>query len=222
MYPSGIQRELVDLMARAPRIVPYLDIPIQHGSDRILQRMRRPERRATILERVGWLRSALPDLSLRSTVIVGFPGETEDDFRAMLELLREVRFDYLGAFAYSVEDDTPAASMPDQVPDALKRERLEELLELQRTITQENNESRIDGIVPVLIDRAAGSAWDQTDASGVAIGRTAGQALEVDGVMQIENGEGLETGSFVQVHITDALEYDLIGRATGRIRAQSA
>jgi ribosomal protein S12 methylthiotransferase len=224
MYPSGIQRELVELMARAPRVVPYLDMPIQHGSDRMLERMRRPERRATILERVGWLRSALPDLSLRTTVIVGFPGETDDDFRDLLDLLREVRFDYLGAFAYSIEEDTPAAHMPDQVSAGVKRERLEELLDLQRTITQENNESRIDRTLSVLIDRAAAPPAEQEHADGahVAIGRTAGQALEVDGVVHIENAEGLEPGSFARVHITDVLDYDLMGRATGRMRAQPA
>src|SRR5690606_19488737 len=93
MYPSGIRRELVDLMACEPRLLPYLDMPIQHGSDRILTAMRRPERRATILERVAWLRDAIPDVSLRTTVIVGFPGETEEDFEALLDLLEEVRFD---------------------------------------------------------------------------------------------------------------------------------
>ena len=99
MYPSGIHPELVELMASERRILPYLDMPIQHGSDRILTLMRRPERRASILERVDWLRSALPDVALRSTVIVGFPGETDDDFQAMLDLLEQVRFDYLGAFS---------------------------------------------------------------------------------------------------------------------------
>ncbi len=129
MYPSGIRPELIELMAREPRILPYLDMPIQHGSDAVLRRMRRPERRATILERVGWLRAAIPDLVLRTTVIVGFPGETDDDFEQLLELLEEVRFDRLGAFPYSVEEGTPAATMADQVPDTVKRERLERLLD---------------------------------------------------------------------------------------------
>jgi ribosomal protein S12 methylthiotransferase len=137
MYPSGITRELVDLMAGNARILPYLDMPIQHGSDRILERMRRPERQATIRERVTWLRAGLPDLSLRTTVIVGFPGETDDDFQSLLDLLEEIRFDYLGAFAYSVEENTPAATMSDQVADTVKRERLEQLLDLQRAITLE-------------------------------------------------------------------------------------
>jgi ribosomal protein S12 methylthiotransferase len=102
MYPSGLTRELVELIASEKRILPYLDMPLQHGSDRILELMRRPERRETIRERVGWLREAVPDLTLRTTVIVGFPGETDDDFREMLELLEELRFERVGAFTYSV------------------------------------------------------------------------------------------------------------------------
>jgi len=112
MYPSGITRELVEILASEPRLLPYLDMPIQHGSDRILQLMRRPERQATIRERVRWLREAIPGLTLRTTVIVGFPGETEEDFQAMLDLLEELRLDRVGAFTYSVEEGTPAAWAP--------------------------------------------------------------------------------------------------------------
>ena len=213
MYPSGISHELVELMARERRIVPYLDMPIQHGSDRILTLMRRPERRATILERVGWLRSALPDLALRTTVIVGFPGETEEDFQALLEVLGEVRFDYLGAFTYSVEEDTLAATLPGQVPDAVKRERLEELLDLQRSITRENNEARIGRVTPALIDRLTDRA--ETGAAG-AVGRTTGQGLEVDGVLHIADARGLKAGNFVNVELTDATEYDLAGVVVAR------
>ena len=126
MYPSGITREIVELMAGEDVLLPYLDMPLQHGSDRVLEAMRRPERQAVIRERVAWIREAVPDVTLRTTVIVGFPGESEDDFRLMLDLLEELSFDRVGAFTYSVEDGTPAADMPDQIPDSLKRERLEE------------------------------------------------------------------------------------------------
>src|SRR5687767_6698601 len=132
MYPSGIQRDLVELMASQPRLLPYLDMPIQHGSDRMLERMRRPERQRTIRERVQWLRDAVPDLSLRTTLIVGFPGETDDDFEQMVDLLEEIRFDYVGAFTYSTEEGTLAADMSEQVEDDVKRERLERLLDIQR------------------------------------------------------------------------------------------
>jgi ribosomal protein S12 methylthiotransferase len=204
MYPSGITPELVELMAREDRIVPYLDMPIQHGSDAVLKRMRRPERRATILERADRLRSAVPGLALRTTVIVGFPGETEDDFESLLELLDEVGFDHLGAFAYSEEEDTPAASMDGVVPEPVRRERLERLLDHQRAISLERNEARIGLRTTVLVDDVADDA--------TAIGRTAWQAAEVDGVVQIEGGAGLEAGRFVVVEITGADEYDLIAR----------
>jgi ribosomal protein S12 methylthiotransferase len=206
MYPSGIHRELVDLIASQPRILPYLDMPLQHGSDRILERMRRPERQATIRERVRWLRDAVPDLSLRTTLIVGFPGETDDDFAQLLDLVEEIRFDYMGAFTYSHEEGTYAANMTDEVAEDVKRERLEQLLDLQRSITQEKNEQRIDSVQQVLIDQIADRG---------ATGRTRGQALEVDGVVQIENAPAVRPGDFVQVRITDALEHDLTGDIEG-------
>jgi ribosomal protein S12 methylthiotransferase len=204
MYPSGITPELVALIAREDRIVPYLDMPIQHGADAVLARMRRPERRATILERVRWLRDAVPDLALRTTVIVGFPGETEDDFEALLALLDEVGFDHVGAFAYSEEEDTPAATMADAVPEPVRRERLERLLDHQRAISLERNEARIGLHVTVLVD--------EVDDDGTAIGRAPWQAAEVDGVVQIEAAPGLAPGRFATVVITGADDYDLTGR----------
>ncbi|MDG2283391.1 MAG: 30S ribosomal protein S12 methylthiotransferase RimO, partial [Longimicrobiales bacterium] len=153
MYPSGITRELVDLLASETRILPYLDMPIQHGSDRILTLMRRPERRETILERVGWLREAIPGLTLRTTVIVGFPGETDEDFREMLELLDEVQFERVGAFTYSIEQGTRAAELPDHVPKDLMDDRHEELMEVQRSISFERNSAFIGDEVTVLIDQ---------------------------------------------------------------------
>jgi len=210
MYPSGIRPELVELIASEPRILPYLDMPIQHGSDAVLERMRRPERRATILERVRWLRDAIPGVVLRTTVIVGFPGETEEDFESLLELLEEVRFDRVGGFEYSVEEGTPAATMPNQVPPEVRRERLERLFDVQRAITLEKNEAWIGREVEVLVDVAA-------DDDGVAIGRTPGQANDVDGVVHIYGGEDLEPGTFVRVRITDAAEDDLVGEVIGGV-----
>ena len=213
MYPSGIQRDLVELMAREPRIVPYLDMPIQHGSDAVLKRMRRPERRATILERVRWLREAVPDLALRTTVIVGFPGETEADFEALLELLEEVRFDHVGAFAYSAEEGTPAAEMPDQVPDEVKRERLERLEEVQRGITLERNEAQIGRELVVLVDRSASE-----NGAGVAVGRSTRDAVEVDGVMLIRGAPDVRPGEFVRVRVTGADEHELTGDFVEKVR----
>jgi len=215
MYPSGITREMVELLAAGaartsgPRILPYLDMPLQHGSDRMLQAMRRPERRDTILERVRWLREAIPDLTLRTTVIVGFPGESEEDFGELLELLEEVRFERVGAFTYSVEEGTPAAELPDQLPESLKRERLEELMDLQRGISLERNLELVGSVRTVLVDRLL---EEDEDPDFGAVGRTEGQAVDVDGVTNLLRGPTLHPGEMVQVEIVDAMEYDLLGK----------
>jgi ribosomal protein S12 methylthiotransferase len=206
MYPSGITRELVELMAQQPRILPYLDLPLQHGSDRMLKAMRRPERRNTILERVGWLRDAIPELTLRTTVIVGFPGESDEDFRELLDLLEEVRFERVGAFAYSVEEGTRAAEMEGHLSESLKRERLEELMDVQRGISFEANMALVGRRFPALVDRV-----QDDDPEFVAVARTPGQALDVDGVTQLLAGAEVQPGEMVQVEIVDALEYDLVG-----------
>jgi ribosomal protein S12 methylthiotransferase len=212
MYPSGIYPALVEQIAREPRIVPYLDMPIQHGSDTVLKRMRRPERQATIRERVAWLRAAIPDLALRTTVIVGFPGETDEEFEDMVGLLEEIRFDHLGAFAYSEEENTPAARLSDQVAEAVRRERLERVLEVQSAIAQERSERWLGREVTVLIDAVTGRDTDDPAArSGErgAVGRTARQALEIDGVVHIDDATGARPGDFVRVRILDVIENDL-------------
>jgi ribosomal protein S12 methylthiotransferase len=210
MYPSGIQPELIELIASEPRIVNYLDMPIQHGSDAVLRRMRRPERQESIRERVHGLRQAIPDIALRSTVIVGFPGETEDDFEAMLELLEELRFDHLGAFAYSVEENTPAATMDGAVADVVKRERLERVLDLQRSMALERNEGLVGREATVLIDQVTGRASEAETGRRGAVGRTAGQAIEIDGVVHFASAGGVRPGVFVRARITDALEHDMV------------
>ena len=215
MYPSGITREMVELMAGEDVLLPYLDMPLQHGSDRILEAMRRPERQAVIRERVAWIREAVPDVTLRTTVIVGFPGESEDDFRLMLDLLEELSFDRVGAFTYSVEDGTPAADMPDQIPDSLKRERLEELMDIQRMISSERNEALIGRRFRALVDEVLNDPGPlAATAAGrpVGVARTVGQAIEVDGVTHVHPFHGLAPGQFVTVEIEDAEEYDLIAR----------
>ncbi len=205
MYPSGITRELVELLAREPRIVPYLDMPIQHGSDRILELMRRPERRATIRQRVGWLREALPGLTLRTTVIVGFPGETDADFREMLDLLDEIQFERVGAFPYSVEQGTRAAELDGRLPHGLVADRLEELMEVQRSISFDKNVSLLGSTATVLVDELVAG-----DADYGAVGRTVGQALDVDGVTHLRGPVRASPGDMIETRIVDALDYDLI------------
>lgn len=205
MYPSGMTREIVDLIASEPRIVPYLDMPLQHGSDRILQLMRRPERRETIRERVGWLRDAVPGLTLRTTVIVGFPGETDEDFGEMLDLLEELRFDRVGAFTYSIEEGTRAADLPDHVPDDVMADRLEEVMEIQRGVSWDRNREEVGHVRKVLVDGAS-------DEDGfIGVGRTVGQAIDVDGVTHLRADGPVAAGSFVSARIVEAGDYDLIG-----------
>ena len=207
MYPSGITPALVDLVASRPRLIPYLDMPLQHGSDRVLERMRRPERRKMVRERVRWLRSSIGDLTLRTTVIVGFPGETEDDVRIMMDFLEEMRFDRVGAFAYSIEEGTAAAAMPDQVPEEVKVERLDRVMEHQRDLSLESNLRRIGTRARVLVDELTPDEGDHD-----AVGRTQGQAPEVDGVTFLTGAAGVEAGDIVDVEIVDAGDHDLTGR----------
>jgi ribosomal protein S12 methylthiotransferase len=207
MYPSGITPELVELLAGEPRLLPYLDMPIQHGSDDLLKRMRRPERQSTIRERVGWLRSAIPELVLRTTVIVGFPGETDGHFQELLDLLEEIRFERVGAFPYSLEEGTPAAEMDGHLSEAEKRDRLETLMDLQREISFEKNAEMVGRRETVLVDRLL-----EDDPEHAAEGRTRGQAADVDGITRILPGPGLIPGGLLEVEIVDHLEYDLVAR----------
>ena len=205
-------RELVDLIASEERIVPYLDMPLQHGSDRILELMRRPERKNTIRERVGWLRDAVPNLTLRTTLIVGFPGETDDDFREMLDLLDEMRFERVGAFPYSVEAGTRAADLPDRVPDDIIEERLEEVLEVQRGVSLERNLELVGIVMTVLVDERI-----EDDPDFTASGRTVGQAIDVDGITHLRAPENIHPGDFVAATIVEALDYDLIAEVTDSV-----
>lgn len=171
----------------------------------MLALMRRPERRRTIRERVAWLRQAVPELTLRTTVIVGFPGETEEDFQEMLDLLEEVEFDRLGAFAYSFEEGTRAAGMEGHLAEEEKAERLERLMELQRDISFDRNLELVGRTATALVDRVV-----EDDPEFAAVARTPAQALEVDGVTNVRGGEDLVPGEMVRVEIVDALDYDLV------------
>src|SRR5437773_3892258 len=204
VYSAGLTERLVELVARSPRIVPYIDIPIQHAADRMLERMRRPERQRTLRDKLGWLRGAIPDLAIRTTCLVGFPGETDGDFRDLFAFLEEAQFDRLGAFSYSPQEGTRATQYPDDVPDAVKRDRLEELLEVQRAISAERLARFVGRDVPVLVDRLA----DPDEERATHVGRVAWQADDVDGVTYAEQGGWAESGSFVQARLTASEDYD--------------
>lgn len=178
LYSAGITPRLLEVVAREPRILPYLDMPIQHASDDVLARMRRPERQRTIRERVRRFRDAVPGLAIRTTCIVGFPGESDADFDALLAFLEEIQFDRVGAFTYSPQEGTRAAALPDDVPEWLKRERLERLTDLQRAITAERYERHVGAVVRAMVNARA-------EGDGAAEGRLYFQADDIDGVTRI-------------------------------------
>ncbi len=205
VYSAGLTDRLVELIAREPRIVPYLDIPIQHASDRMLERMRRPERRDTLRAKLAWLRDTIPDLAIRTTCLLGFPGETDEDFGQLLEFLEEAQFDRLGAFAYSPQEGTRGAAYPDDVPEGVKRDRLEEVLEVQRAISAERLARFVGRDVSVLVDRVA----DPDDAAGSThVGRVPWQADDVDGVTYLAQGGWARPGTFLAARVTASEDYD--------------
>ncbi|HXV90844.1 MAG TPA: 30S ribosomal protein S12 methylthiotransferase RimO [Gemmatimonadales bacterium] len=214
VYSAGLTERLVELLAREPRVVPYVDIPIQHASDTMLERMRRPERQDTIRRKLAWLRQAVPDLAVRTTCLVGFPGETDADFRTLLAFLEEAQFDRLGAFAYSPQEGTRAAAYPDDVPDAIKRERLEELLEVQRAISGERLARFVGRETRALVDLVA-DPGDPALAGATHVARVPWQADDVDGVTYVANGGWATPGAFLDVRITEAEDYDFRAVTSG-------
>jgi ribosomal protein S12 methylthiotransferase len=213
IYSAGLREPLVRLMASEPRILPYIDMPIQHASDPVLERMRRPERQRSLRKKIAWLREAVPGLTLRTTVLVGFPGETDDDFRALLDFLEEIRFERLGAFAFSPQEGTRAAEMEgDLVPESLARTRLEELLEVQRSISAELMAGEVGKQRQAIVDESTSTAGD-------AVGRIAGQADDVDGVTNLTASEPLEAGQIVETVVTGAHDFDLSARVLSVVRS---
>jgi ribosomal protein S12 methylthiotransferase len=204
VYSAGITERLVELVAGERRIVPYIDMPIQHATDRMLERMRRPERVRTLREKLEWLRRAIPDLAIRTTCLVGFPGETEEDFRALLAFLEEAQFDRLGAFAYSPQEGTRAVQYEDDVEDYVKRERLEELVEVQRAISGERLARFVGREVDLLVDRVS----DPDEQGATHVGRVQWQADDVDGVTYLAQGGWADVGSFVRARVTESEDYD--------------
>lgn len=203
-YPEEIYDELIETIRDEKKICHYLDIPIQHASDRILKRMGRRTSKQELIDIVGKLRKEIPDIVLRTTLITGFPGETEEDHEELKEFVDEMEFDRLGVFTYSPEENTPAAEMADQVLEEVKEERRDELMELQQEISYDRGQDRIGQELLVMIE---GKVADES----AYIGRTYGDAPKVDGYIFVQTGELLMTGDFAKVRVTGALEYDLIG-----------
>jgi len=206
VYPYPHVDQLIPLMAEG-KLLPYLDVPLQHGSPRVLKAMRRPAASEKALERIRAWREICPDITLRSTFIVGFPGETEDEFEELLAFIEEAQLDRVGCFAYSLVEGAAANALPDPVPEEVKAERLERFMEVQAAISADRLQARVGRTLTVLVDGE--------DEDGAIIARSSSDAPEIDGVVVIEDGEGLEAGQIVDVEITAASEHDLFGKRKG-------
>ena len=208
LYPNTVTPRLIDAMARLDRVVKYVDLPLQHAHPDTLRRMRRGGSARTHLALVRKFREAIPGAAFRTTLITGFPGETEEEFEALVEFVRDARFEHLGVFTYSHEEGTPAAAMADDVPSRVKEARRSRLMELQRAIVAERNARRIGSREEVLVE----GAHPETD--DLLVGRLSTQAPDVDGQVLINDGHA-RPGEFVLVELTDVAGYDVVGRILG-------
>lgn len=203
-YPELVTDELIEVIAKEDKICNYLDIPIQHCSDRVLKRMGRRTNKAQIIELIKKLRERIPDIVIRTTLLVGFPGETDEDFEELREFVEETKFDRLGVFAYSREEDTPAYDMPDQVDEEVKEERRDLIMLIQSGISEELNEAKRGSVQRVLVE-------DKDEIIKSYYGRTYADSTEVDGKVFFKSDKRVKPGDFVNVRIDSNLEYDLFG-----------
>jgi ribosomal protein S12 methylthiotransferase len=203
-HPNHYNDELIEVIANYPKICSYLDLPLQHISDKILKRMNRQVKKRDIISLINKLRDRIPNLTLRTTFIVGFPGETDKDFEELLSFVKEFRFERLGGFVFSREEGTPAYDFPQQIPMRAKKERLKELMLTQQLISEEINSSYMGKEIEVLIDEI------KSRKAKIAIGRTKGDAPEIDGKVLVKTDK-VQAGKFVKVKVTEASEYDLVG-----------
>ena len=203
-YPEEIDDNLIRVMKEEKKICHYLDLPIQHASNEILKRMGRRTSKEQLIEIIEKLREEIPDITLRTTLITGFPGETKEQHEELMEFVDQMEFDRLGVFTYSPEEDTPAAEMPDQIPEEVKEDRQAEIMELQQDIAFDLAEDMIGREVLVMIE---GKVADEN----AYVGRTYMDAPNVDGLIFVNTEEELMSGDFAKVKVTGALEYDLIG-----------
>jgi len=207
-YPGAVTDRLIEVMASRPQIVHYVDIPLQHGDPAVLKRMRRPANIDWVYRTFEKIRAAMPDVAIRTTFIVGYPGETEAEFEGLLKFVRELEFDRVGAFQYSFEPGTPSAELEGQLPDEVKQERYDRLMEMQQAISLKKNQAQVGRTLDVLIE-------GQGD--GLTVGRSYRDAPEIDGLVILEGA--IPVGEFVPVKIDGALTYDLTGHVeVGRSR----
>lgn len=200
-YPGYVTDRLIDVIASQPTVLPYLDMPLQHAHPETLKRMRRPANMDWVYRTLEKMRTAMPDLALRTTFIVGYPGETEAEFETLLDFMQEIRFDRVGAFTFSFEPGTSSESLGDPIPDKVKEDRLARLMQIQQPISLEKNQAFVGQTLPVLVEGYG---------EGLSLGRTYRDAPEIDGLVIME--EEPPIGDIVPVQITGAMVYDLVGR----------
>ncbi len=214
-YPEELYPELIATIRKEPKICHYLDIPIQHASDPVLKRMGRKTSQGELRQLIADLRREIPDVVLRTTLITGFPGETQEDHETLLGFVREMAFERLGVFTYSPEEGTPAAEMPGQIPEEVKEARRAEVMGLQQEISREKGQERIGQTMLCMVEGAIPQ-------EGAYVARTYADAPDVDGYLFIRTGEMLMSGEFVRAVVTGAMEYDLIGGLIGESRDEYA
>lgn len=203
-YPETLTKETIEVMAKNKKICHYIDMPIQHGNDAVLKRMGRKSNQALIKEKVGALRGAMPNIAIRTTLIVGFPGETEEEFQDLVDFVEEMRFDRLGVFSYSQEEGTPAAAMENQIDDELKEARKETIMDIQKNIAASLCEKEVGKVVQVLVE-------GKLPEENIYCGRTRRDAPDIDGLVFLTAEEEIYSGDFVTVRIREAGDYDLMG-----------
>ena len=204
LYPDGVDQKLIDLMKSHKNLVPYFDMPLQHINDDVLKRMNRRMKKQQIVDAVELIRKEIPDAVIRTQFIVGFPGETEDEFQELMEFIEEYRFERVGCFKYSIEENTKAGTMDDQIDEDTKERRYDAVMSLQQEISREKHEAMIGRQIEVVVEGYS----EETEL--LLVGRTSQQAPEIDGVIYINDGEA-SVGDIVMVEITDAHDYDLVG-----------
>lgn len=201
-YPEEITNELIEVIANNPKVMKYLDLPIQHISNNILKMMARKTNKETIIDKIDLLREKVPGITLRTSLIVGFPGETEEDFNELCSFLKDYKLDNVGVFTYSQEEGTAAAKLPNQIDEDVKIKRKETLMNIQRGIVRDLNKLKIDNIYDTIIDGSTGEYY---------IGRNYEMAPEIDGLIYVTKKKTLKKGDIIKVKITNVMEYDLVG-----------
>jgi ribosomal protein S12 methylthiotransferase len=208
-YPQHISPRLIETMARHAQVCRYLDLPLQHAHPDTLRRMCRPDNVERVNGLIGGLREAMPDIALRTAFIVGYPGETETEFRALEKFVEQVQFDKVGVFTYSPEAGTPANDLPDPVPEPVKEERYDRLMARQQAISLARNQAQIGRVLEVLVEGQGEAEYEDGEAAPISVGRSYRDAPEIDGLVLVEGS--IEPGRIVSVEITGAIEYDLVG-----------